>query len=46
MREGFEGIAEGRVAVVEYTISTRVDGDVLEVFLSYFSEVGFVKVPS
>ncbi len=45
MREGFEGIAEGRVAVVEYTISTRVDGDVLEVFLSYFSEVGFVKVP-
>ncbi len=28
-----------------YTISTRVDGDVLKVFWSYCSEVGFIKVP-
>ncbi len=31
--------------MVEYTISTRVDGDVLEVFWSYCSEVGFIKSP-
>ncbi len=36
---------EGRVAVVQYTITTRVYSDVLEVFWSYCSEVGFVKVP-
>ncbi len=39
------GIPERRVAVVQYTITTRVDGDVLKVFWSYCSEVGFVKVP-
>ncbi len=39
------GVPEGKVAVVQYTITTRVDGDVLEVFWSYCSEVGFVKVP-
>ncbi len=33
------------VAVVQYTITTRVDGDVLKVFWSYCSEVGFIKVP-
>ncbi len=43
--EGFVGVLEGRVAVVQYTITTRVDGDVLEVCWSYCSEVGFVKVP-
>ncbi len=31
--------------MVEYTISTHVDGDVLKVFWSYCSEVGFIKVP-
>ncbi len=39
--EGFVCIPEGGVAVVQYTISTRVDGDVLKVFWSYCSEVGF-----
>ncbi len=43
--EGFVGLPEGRVAVIQYTITTHVDGDVLEVFWSYCSEVGFVKVP-
>ncbi len=43
--ERFVGIPERRVAVVQYTITTRVDGDVLKVFWSYCSEVGFVKVP-
>ncbi len=43
--EQFVGIPERRVAVVQYTITTRVDGDVLKVFWSYCSEVGFVKVP-
>ncbi len=42
---GFVCVPEGGVAVVQYTISTRVDGDVLEVFWSYCSEVGFIKVP-
>ncbi len=37
-------VPEGGVAVVQYTISTRVDGDVLKVFWSYCSEVGFIKV--
>ncbi len=32
------------VTMVQYTISTRVDGDVLKVFWSYCSEVGFIKV--
>ncbi len=36
---------EGGVAMVQYTITTRVDGDVLKVFWSYCSEVGFIKVP-
>ncbi len=31
--------------MVECTISTRVDVDVLKVFWSYCSEVGFIKVP-
>ncbi len=31
--------------MVEYTISTRVDGDVLIADVSYCSEVGFIKVP-
>ncbi len=35
---------KGGVTMVECTISTRVDGDVLEVFWSYCSEVGFIKV--
>ncbi len=43
--ERFVGVPERRVAVVQYTITTRVDGDVLKVFWSYCSEVGFVKVP-
>ncbi len=29
--------------MVKYTITTRVDGDVLKVFWSYCSEVGFVN---
>ncbi len=33
------------VTMVQYTITTRVDGDVLKVFWSYCSEVGFIKVP-
>ncbi len=43
--EGFVAVPEGRVAVVQYTITTRVDGDELEVLCSYCSEVGFVKIP-
>ncbi len=43
--ERIVGVPERRVAVVQYTITTRVDGDVLKVFWSYCSEVGFVKVP-
>ncbi len=43
--EGFVGIPEGGVAVVQYTITTCVDGDLLKVFWSYCSEVGFIKVP-
>ncbi len=43
--EGFVCVPERGVAVVQYTISTHVDGDVLKVFWSYCSEVGFVKVP-
>ncbi len=31
--------------MVQYTNTMRVDGDVLEVFWSYCSEVGLVKVP-
>ncbi len=31
--------------MVEYTIFTCVDGDVLKVFWGYCSEVGFIKVP-
>ncbi len=31
--------------MVQYTISTRVDSDVMNVFWSYCSEVDFVKVP-
>ncbi len=42
--QGFVGVPEGRVAVVQYTITTHVDGDVLEVFWSYCTEVGFFKV--
>ncbi len=30
-------------SLVQYTITTRVDGDVLEVFWSYCSEVGFIN---
>ncbi len=43
--ERFVGVPERRVAVVQYTITTCVEGDVLKVFWSYCSEVGFVKVP-
>ncbi len=43
--EGLVCVPEGGVAMVEYTISTRVDVDVLKVFWSYCSEVGFIKVP-
>ncbi len=43
--EGFVGFPERRVAVVQYTITPHVDGDVLEAFWSYCSEFGFVKVP-
>ncbi len=43
--EGLVCVPEGGVTVVECAISTRVDGDVLKVFWSYFSEVGFIKVP-
>ncbi len=43
--EGLVCVPEGGVTVAECTISTRVDGDVLKVFWSYCSEVGFVKVP-
>ncbi len=43
--EGFVSVPEGGVAMVQYTITTRVDGDVLKVFWSYCSEVGFIKVP-
>ncbi len=41
--EGLVCVPEGGVTVVEYTISTRVDGDVLKLFWSYCSEVGFIK---
>ncbi len=41
---GVVGVPERRGAVVVYTITTRVYGDVLEVFWSYCSEVGFFKV--
>ncbi len=43
--EGFECVPEGGIAVVQYTISTLADGDVLKVFWSYCSEVDFIKVP-
>ncbi len=43
--EGLVCVPEGGVAVGQYTISTPVDGDVLKVFWSYCSEVGFIKVP-
>ncbi len=43
--EGLVCVPEGGVTVVECAISTRVDGDVLKVFWSYCSEVGFIKVP-
>ncbi len=43
--EGLVCVPEGGVTMVEYTISTRVDGDVLKVCWSYCSEVGFIKVP-
>ncbi len=42
--EGLVCVPEGGVTLVECTISTRVDGDVLKVFWSYCSEVGFIKV--
>ncbi len=38
--EGFVCVLERSVAVVQYTITTRVDGDVLKVFWSYCSEIG------
>ncbi len=38
-------VPEGGVTMVEYMISTLVDGDVLNVFWSYCSEVGFIKIP-
>ncbi len=41
---GLVCVPEGGVTMVECTISTRVDGDVLDVFWSYCSEVGFIKV--
>ncbi len=43
--EGFVCVPERSVTMVQYTIPTRVDGDVLKVFWSYCSEVGFIKVP-
>ncbi len=43
--EGFVCVPERSVTMVEYKIFTRVDGDVLKVFWSYCSEVGFIKVP-
>ncbi len=43
--EGLVCVPEGGVTMVECAISTRVDGDVLKVFWSYCSEVGFIKVP-
>ncbi len=43
--EGLVCVPEGGVTMVECTISTRVDGDVLKVFWSYCFEVGFIKVP-
>ncbi len=43
--EGLLCVPEGGVTMVEYTISTPVDGDVLKVFWSYYSEVSFIKVP-
>ncbi len=43
--EGFVGIPEGREAVVECTITTRVDGDVLEVFWSYCLKLALLKSP-
>ncbi len=43
--EGLVCVPERSVTMVQYTIPTRVDGDVLKVFWSYCSEVGFIKVP-
>ncbi len=43
--EGFVCVPEGSVSVDQHTITTRVYGDVLEVFWSYCSKVGFIKVP-
>ncbi len=42
---GGGGMLVWGVTMVQYTISTRVDVDVLKVFWSYCSEVGFIKVP-
>ncbi len=41
--EGLVCVPEGGVTMVECTISTRVDGDVLKVFWSYCFEVGFIN---
>ncbi len=41
---GFVCVPEGSVAMVQCTIYTHVDGNVLKVFWSYCSEVGFIKV--
>ncbi len=43
--EGLVCVPERSVTMAEYTISSRVDGDVLKVFWSYCSVVGFIKVP-
>ncbi len=42
--EGLVCVPEGGVAMVQYTISMLVYCEVLKVFWSYCSEVGFIKV--
>ncbi len=43
--EGLVCVPEGGVTMVESAISTRVDGDVLKVFWSYFLKLALLKSP-
>ncbi len=43
--EGLVCVPEGGVTMVECAISTRVDGDVLKVFWSYFLKLALLKSP-
>ncbi len=43
--EGFVCVPEGGVAVVEYTITTRVDGDMLTYFGAIVLKLALLKSP-